>query len=88
MNLSDSAFFTDFAIDVTVNGLAARGIFDNAYGSAFGGMVDGSGPHLTVPASVNAGPGDSVFAAGKNWTITTVEKDGPGLDQILRLTEA
>lgn len=87
MVFEDAAFFTDFAIDVTVNGVATRGIFDNAYGSAFGGMIDGSGPIVRVPSSVAATRGNPVIVNATSYVVTGVEPDGTGITT-LRLDEA
>lgn len=86
MNLADPAFFSDFAIDITVNGVSVRGIFDNAFGSAFGGMIDGSGPMVRLPSSVVASRGNPVVIASKQYRITGIEPDGTGLT-VLRLEE-
>lgn len=87
MNFNSAAFFSDFAIDLTVNGVAARGIFDDAYGSAFGGFVDGSGPMVRLPSSVSSMRGNPVVVSGTTYTITSVEPDGTGIT-LLRLDKA
>ena len=90
MNTVDPAFFSDFGIDLTVNGVPVRGIFDNAFGSAFGGMIDGTGPMVRLPSSTAAGivkRGDAVVIGSTGYTVTTVEPDGTGL-ALLRLEEA
>lgn len=81
------AFFTDFAIDVTVNGMPARGIFDNGFAPAFGGVVDGTSPvlHLTTDVLVNRG--DPVIIAGAHFIVVGVQPDGTGVTQ-LRLNAA
>lgn len=86
MTFVDPAFFSDFAIDLTVNGVAVRGIFDNAFGSAFGGMIDGSGPMVRLPSSVLAARGNPVVIASTQYVITSVEPDGTGLT-VLRLEQ-
>ena len=86
MTFVDPAFFSDFAIDLTVNGVPVRGIFDNAFGSAFGGMIDGSGPMVRLPSSVAAARGNPVVIASKQYVITGIEPDGTGLT-VLRLEE-
>lgn len=86
MTFVDPAFFSDFAIDLTVNGVAVRGIFDNAFGSAFGGMIDGSGPMVRLPSSVLAVRGNPVVIASTQYVITSVEPDGTGLT-VLRLEQ-
>lgn len=86
MTFVDPAFFSDFSIDLTVNGVAVRGIFDNAFGSAFGGMIDGSGPMVRLPSSVLAARGNPVVIASTQYVITSVEPDGTGLT-VLRLEQ-
>ena len=86
MTFVDPAFFSDFAIDLTVNGVAVRGIFDNAFGSAFGGMIDGSGPMVRLPSSVLAARGNPVVIASTQYVVTGVEPDGTGLT-VLRLDQ-
>jgi|CXWJ01.1.fsa_nt_gi hypothetical protein len=87
MNFADPAFFTDFAIDITVNGLPARGIFDNGFAAAFNGMVDGSSPVLHLLSAVPVACGDTVIISAASYTVTGVEPDGTGVTQ-LRLDKA
>lgn len=87
MRLDPAAYFTDFAIDVTVNGMPARGIFDNGFASGFGGMVDGTSPVLHLVSAVLVERGNPVIIAGKNYTVVGVEPDGTGVTQ-LRLDKA
>lgn len=87
MTFETAAFFSDFAIDITVNGIAARGIFDDAYGESFGGMVAGSGPMLRLSSSVAVARGNTVVVSAKTYTVTGIEPDGTGITT-LRLNEA
>ena len=82
MNFADPAFFTDFAIDVTVNGMPARGIFDNGFASGFGGMVDGTSPVLHLLSAVPVARGDTVIISAASYTVTGVEPDGTGVTQL------
>mgnify|MGYP003452443654 FL=1 len=82
MNFADPAFFTDFAIDITVNGLPARGIFDNGFAAAFNGMVDGSSPVLHLLSAVPVACGDTVIISAASYTVTGVEPDGTGVTQL------
>lgn len=86
MSFVDPAFFSDFATDLTVNGVAARGIFEQPFASAFNGMVDGSGPLVHVPSSVVAKRGDPVVIGPVSFIVRAVEPDGTGLT-VLRLDE-
>lgn len=87
MSFSDTAFFSDFAIDLTVNGVPARGIFDNAYAEAFSGMVGGTSPALILQSSVAVQRGHVVVVDGTGYTVTSVEPDGTGIT-LLRLAES
>ena len=87
MNFAEAAYFTDFAIDITVNGLPARGIFDNGFASTFSGMVDGTSPVLHMLSAVPVARGDTAIISGAFYTVIGVEPDGTGVTQ-LRLDEA
>lgn len=87
MNFAEAAYFTDFAIDITVNGLPARGIFDNGFASTFSGMVDGTSPVLHMLSAVPVACGDTVIISAASYTVTGVEPDGTGVTQ-LRLDKA
>ena len=80
------AFLVDFGTDAVIGGETVRGIFDNAFGSAFGGMIDGSGPMVRLPSSVLAARGNPVVIASTQYVITSVEPDGTGLT-VLRLEQ-
>jgi hypothetical protein len=87
MWLDNAAFFTDFAIDLTVDGVAVRGVFDNPYAAAFGGMVGGSGPQVFVPSETVVSRGSAVVIGAKTYTVTGIEPDGTGIT-LLRLDDA
>ena len=76
------AFFGDFGVDATLNAGTVRGIFENAYGSSFGGMVDSGGP--TFLSESSASVGDVLVIAGDSYTVASVEPDGTGF-VLLRL---
>ena len=82
MRLDPAAYFTDFAIDITVNGLPARGIFDNGFASTFSGMVDGTSPVLHMLSAVPVARGDTAIISGASYTVTGVEPDGTGVTQL------
>ena len=82
MQFDNAVFFTDFAIDVTVDGIPARGIFDNGFASAFAGMVDGSSPVLHLLSAVPVARGDTAIISGASYTVTGVEPDGTGVTQL------
>lgn len=74
-----SPMFADFGVDATLNGVPVRGIFDDAYGEAFGGMVSGSGPMFRLASSSNAARGQSLIIGAVTYAVTGVEPDGTGL---------
>lgn len=82
MNHADPAFFTDFAVDVTVNGLPARGIFDNGFSGAFNGMIDGTSPMLHLLSAVPVSRGDAVVIGAESYVVTGVQPDGTGVTQL------
>lgn len=82
-----AAFITDFAIGLTVAGVPVRGIVDNGYAQAFGGMVSGTAPSVTVASTVVATRGDAVTIGGEAYVVTGVEPDGTGITT-LRLDKA
>lgn len=87
MWFDNAAFFSDFAVDVTINGIPARGIFDDAYAEAFSGMVGGASPALILPSSVAVQRGQPVVVGGTGYTVTSIEPDGTGIT-LLRLAES
>lgn len=85
MNEPLDSFFEDFGSDVIVNGArVVRGIFDAAYGEAFGGMLGGAAPTLRVKTGAAVLRGNTVSVLGTAYAVTGVEPDGTGLD-LLRL---
>jgi len=81
-----SAFFTDFAVAVTIGGVSGVGIFDKEYASF--DMASGNRPALTVvtedfPAVVE---GSAVTITGEVATYTvagTPQADGTGMSVLL-----
>lgn len=84
---SFAGYFADFGVLVTLNGTAVRGIFDDSYGDAFGGMVAGSGPMFRLPSTIAVSRGDSLVHGAKSYTVVGIEPDGTGLT-LLRLDQA
>lgn len=82
-----SAYFADFGVDATLNGEAVRGLFDRAYGEAFGGLVAGNSPVFRLPSEISAGDGDALVIASVNYLVVGVEPDGAGMT-LLRLEAA
>lgn len=80
-------FFADFGIAATLNGASVTGIFDDAYGEAFGGMVMGSGPMFRCQSSAGHAAGQALVIGATTYTVTGVEPDGTGLT-VLRLDKA
>lgn len=75
-------FFADFGEAVTVQGTAARGIFDTAADVAFGDVIT-TAPALELPATVAAAAGGAVVVRGVTYTIRQVLDQPP--DGVLRL---
>ena len=64
-------FFADFGEDVTVQGTAARGIFDSASDVIFGDVMS-TAPALQVPATTNAAEGGTVVVRGSSYKVRQV----------------
>ena len=84
---STAPFFADFGVTATLAGADVRGIFDDAYGEAFGGLVAGSGPMFRLPSSIAATRGDSLVLGATTYTVVGIEPDGTGMT-LLRLEKA
>ena len=80
-------FFADFGVSATLAGNTVTGIFDDAYGESFGGMVAGSGPMFRLPSSIAVTSGDALVHASTTYTVVGIEPDGTGLT-LLRLQKA
>lgn len=79
-------FFSDFGVDVAVDGVTVRGIFDNAYAGSAGGVgMAITNPALTLPtSSVPADPvGKTVVHASVTYAIAAHEPDGTGISILL-----
>lgn len=72
-------FFADFAPVATKSGVAVAGIFDKAYGEAFG-MIAGNDPVFRTASATGIVRGDSLVIGGVTYTVVGVESDGTGLD--------
>jgi hypothetical protein len=83
-----ASYFVDFGVIATVDGVSARGIFDNDFLTAMG-ITAGTGPVLLCSAAdiTSAEQGDSVTVNAVSYTITAKEPDGTGMT-LLRLQEA
>lgn len=81
-----SAYFADFGVDATLNGVTVRGIFDDAYGEAFGGLVAGSGPMFRLLSSVPVSRGAALVHGASTYTVVGIEPDGTGIS-VLRLEQ-
>ena len=84
MSFTDSTYFADFGVDVTLAGASVRGIFDDAYGESFGGLVAGSGPMLRLPSSVAVTSGATLVHGSTTYSVVGIEPDGTGMT-VLRL---
>lgn len=78
-----AAYFADFGVPATLNGVIVRGIFDNAYGESFS-LVASSSPVFRLPSSIAVATGQTLVIAATTYTVVGVEPDGTGLT-VLRL---
>lgn len=83
-----SAFFSpaEFAVTVTLAGVAVTGIFDAAYQLAdVGTGMAGTAPVLTLPTSaVPPSPvGAAVVVNAVTYTVAAHEPDGTGVSRLL-----
>ncbi len=80
-----TAFFGDFAQTCTIAGGTVTGIFDAPYERSLG-MVDSSGPVLTIRAAdwPDVARGDSVTIDATEYSVLGIEPDGTGVT-VLRL---
>ena len=84
MSFTDSTYFADFGVDVTLAGASVRGIFDDAYGESFGGLVAGSGPMFRLPSSIAVTRGAALVHGATTYNVVGIEPDGTGMS-VLRL---
>lgn len=75
---------SDFAIPVTVGGVAMLALMDDEYAAALG-LVAGSAPALLVPtANVPAvAIGAAVVANATNYSVVGLQADGAGLMRLI-----
>ena len=77
------AYLLDFGIDATLNLVAIRGIFDDAYADPLG--FSGSTPALLVKSSEASGAaqGMAVVVNTVNYIVASIKPDGAGMTQLL-----
>jgi len=80
---SFAPFFADFGVDATLNSVPVRGIFDAAYGEAFG-MISGTDPVFRLMSSVVVSNGATLVIGAETYIVIGIEPDGTGLS-LLRL---
>jgi hypothetical protein len=81
-------FFADFGQAVTVNGVAARGIFNTATDVVLGDAIT-QAPTLEMPASVAAAQGQTCVVGGVTYTVRQVMDQPPdGAIRLLVLARA
>ncbi len=72
-------FLTDFAVSAVKNGATAvSGLFDKAYGEAFG-LIAGNDPVFRCTSGQLA-RGDTLVVAAVTYTVVGIEPDGTGWD--------
>lgn len=64
-------YFADFGEAVTVQGVAATGIFDTASDVIFGDVIS-TAPALQLPATVAAAEGGTVVVRGTSYKVRQV----------------
>lgn len=72
------AYFADFGVDCTVDGVAAKGIFDQTYLQSLG-FVSGNNPVLVVTDAVVVAVDDAVVIDAVNYTVASKQPDGTGI---------
>lgn len=80
-----TGYFTDFGLTATVGGVSVRGIFNNGYAAALGGIVAGSAPVLKcvqsdVPIATR---GTSVVVNGTTYAVAEIQDDGTGIRDLV-----
>jgi hypothetical protein len=76
-----SVFLADFGVDVVIDGVTVRGIFDNPFVAAGGGIgMETTNPTLGLPTeNVPSDPIGKTFARGSvTYEIVGHEPDGTG----------
>jgi len=80
-------FLADFAVSAVKNGATAvAGLFDKAYGEAFG-LIAGNDPVFRCLSSVGMARGNTLVIGGVTYTVASIEPDGTGID-VCRLESA
>lgn len=76
------AYMQDFAVPVTVGGVAVRAIFDAAYADPLG--MAGNQPVLTVATDdlPAVAVGQAVTVNALAYTVTGIEPDGTGITTV------
>ena len=73
-------FFEDFGIAAVRNGATSvTGLFDKAYGEAFG-LISGNDPVFRCLTSVGMARADTLVINGATYTVVSIEPDGTGID--------
>lgn len=79
-------FLADFSVGALKNGtVAVTGIFDKAYGEAFG-LISGNDPVFRCTSGQLA-RGDTLLVSSTTYTVVGIEPDGTGWD-VCRLEAA
>ena len=72
-------FFADFAASATKSGVPVAGVFDKAYGEAFG-LIAGNDPVFRTATATGIVRGNTLVIGGVTYTVVAVESDGTGMD--------
>lgn len=78
-------FFVDLGVDGVLDGAAVRGIFDNGYTQALGGIASLEASYMLASTAAAAATQASVLViAGTTYRVRSLEPDGTGVT-VLRL---
>lgn len=75
-----AVYFTDLGVPATMDGQAVRGIFDNGYMQALGGMASAE-PSFTLPSADAAAATQAsvLVVAGVTYRVRNPQPDGTGI---------
>ena len=81
MNFAEAAFFADFGVDATLNGVPVR-VDDISESAEAFGFVSGNRRLFLAPTTAAAAPGQTLVIGAATYTVAEVASDGTGLDRL------
>lgn len=79
-----SVYFTDFGVAATLDGQAVRGVFDNGYMQALGGMASAEPSFMLRSADASTATQASLLVvAGTTYRVRSLQPDGTGVTTLL-----